>query len=101
MKDVAEKIINGNQLAAARLIRLLEEGDPEGIAGLKALYPHTGKAFVLGITGPPGAGKSTLVTHIITEFRKRDLKVGVVAVDPSSPFSGRLSASSGSCRNFL
>jgi LAO/AO transport system kinase len=88
MEDVAEKIINGNQLAAARLIRLLEEGDPEGITGLKALYPHTGKAFVLGITGPPGAGKSTLVTHMITEFRKRDLKVGVVAVDPSSPFSG-------------
>ena len=88
MKDVAEKIMNGNQLAAARLIRLLEEGDPEGINGLKALYPHTGKAFVLGITGPPGAGKSTLVTHMITEFRKRDLKVGVVAVDPSSPFSG-------------
>jgi LAO/AO transport system kinase len=88
MKDVAEKIINGNQLAAARLIRLLEEGDPEGVNGLKALYPHTGKAFVLGVTGPPGAGKSTLVAHIITEFRKRDLRVGVVAVDPSSPFSG-------------
>ena len=88
MKHVAEKIIDGNQLAAARLIRLLEEGDPEGIDGLKALYPHTGKAFILGITGPPGAGKSTLLTHIITEFRQRDLKVGVVAVDPSSPFSG-------------
>jgi LAO/AO transport system kinase len=88
MKNVAEKIIDGNQLAAARLIRLLEEGDPEGVDGLKALYPHTGKAFILGITGPPGAGKSTLLTHIITEFRQRDLKVGVVAVDPSSPFSG-------------
>ena len=88
MKDVAEKIMNGNQLAAARLIRLLEEGDPEGVNGLKALYPHTGKAFVLGVTGPPGAGKSTLVAHMITEFRKRDLRVGVVAVDPSSPFSG-------------
>ncbi len=88
MKDVAEKIINGNQLAAARLIRLLEESDPEGIDGLKELYPHTGKAFILGITGPPGAGKSTLVTHIISEYRKRGLKVGVVAVDPSSPFSG-------------
>ena len=88
MKDIAEKIINGNQLAAARLIRLIEESDPEGIDGLKELYPHTGKAFILGITGPPGAGKSTLVTHIISEYRKRGLKVGVVAVDPSSPFSG-------------
>jgi LAO/AO transport system kinase len=88
MKDAAQKIIEGNQLAAARLIRLLEEGNPQGVEGLKALYPHTGRAFVLGVTGPPGAGKSTLVAHIITEFRKRDLKVGVVAVDPSSPFSG-------------
>ena len=88
MKDAAQKIIEGNQLAAARLIRMLEEGDPQGVESLKALYPHTGRAFVLGVTGPPGAGKSTLVAHIITEFRKRDLKVGVVAVDPSSPFSG-------------
>jgi LAO/AO transport system kinase len=84
----AEEALKGNQLAGARLIRLLEEGDAEGIEGLKAIYPHTGKAFILGITGPPGAGKSTLVDRIIAEFRGRDLKVGVVAVDPSSPFSG-------------
>jgi LAO/AO transport system kinase len=88
MKVETDKILQGNQLAAARLIRLLEEGDPEGINVLKTLYPQTGKAFILGITGPPGAGKSTLVTHIITEFRQRELRVGVVAVDPSSPFSG-------------
>ena len=88
MKFDAEKILSGNQLAAARLIRLLEEGDPGGVAGLKILYPHTGNALIFGITGPPGAGKSTLMTHIITEFRQRGLKVGVVAVDPSSPFSG-------------
>ncbi len=88
MKIETDKILQGNQLAAARLIRLLEEGDPAGVDGLKTLYPQTGKAYILGITGPPGAGKSTLLTHIISEFRKRDLKVGVVAVDPSSPFSG-------------
>ena len=70
------------------MIRLLEDGDPAGIEGLKVLYPHTGKAFILGITGPPGAGKSTLVDRIVSEFRRRDLTVGVVAVDPSSPFSG-------------
>ncbi|MDW7709021.1 MAG: methylmalonyl Co-A mutase-associated GTPase MeaB [Deferrisomatales bacterium] len=83
-----EEALRGNQLAGARLIRLLEEGEPEGIGALKALYPHTGRAFILGITGPPGAGKSTLVDRIIGEFRARGKTVGVVAVDPSSPFSG-------------
>lgn len=88
MKGEAKKILQGNQLAAARLIRLLEDAEPKGIQVLKALYPHTGNAFILGITGPPGVGKSTLLAHLITEFRQRDLKVGVVAVDPSSPISG-------------
>lgn len=88
MSRYAEKAIQGNQLAGARLIRLLEEEDPEGIEGLKLLYPHTGRAYILGITGPPGAGKSTLVDRIIGEFRSRGKKVGVIAIDPSSPFSG-------------
>jgi LAO/AO transport system kinase len=88
MKGEAKKILQGNQLAAARLIRLLEDAEPKGIQVLKALYPHTGNAFILGLTGPPGVGKSTLLAHLITEFRQRDLKVGVVAVDPSSPISG-------------
>ncbi|UCE56067.1 MAG: methylmalonyl Co-A mutase-associated GTPase MeaB [Desulfobacterales bacterium] len=88
MKGEAKKILQGNQLAAARLIRLLEDAEPKGIQILKALYPHTGNAFILGLTGPPGVGKSTLLAHLITEFRQRDLKVGVVAVDPSSPISG-------------
>jgi LAO/AO transport system kinase len=88
MKTDPKKILQGDQLAGGRLIRLLEEGAPEGIAGFKAIFSRTGNAFVLGITGPPGSGKSTLVAHIIAEFRRRDLKVGVVAVDPSSPLSG-------------
>jgi LAO/AO transport system kinase len=88
MKSDSSKILQGNQLAAARLIRLLENGEPQGVQGLKKLYPHTGNAFIVGLTGPPGAGKSTLLTHVIAEFRRRDLKVGVVAVDPSSPISG-------------
>ncbi|MDX1709438.1 MAG: methylmalonyl Co-A mutase-associated GTPase MeaB [Desulfobacterales bacterium] len=88
MQNNIRKILAGDQLAGARLIRLLEEGDPEGIAVLKDLYAHTGDAFILGITGPPGSGKSTLISQMITECRRRDLKVGVVAVDPSSPLTG-------------
>jgi len=84
----AEKALEGNQLAGARLIRLLEEGDPNGVEELKTIYPHTGRAFILGLTGPPGAGKSTLTDRIISEIRKRGKKVGVIAIDPSSPFSG-------------
>ncbi|MGD8992169.1 MAG: GTP-binding protein, partial [Desulfobacterales bacterium] len=84
MQTDIKKILAGDQLAGARLIRQLEEGDPNGMAGLKAIFAHTGKAFIVGITGPPGCGKSTLVNHMITECRRRDFKVAVVAVDPSS-----------------
>ena len=88
MKIDAQDIIRGDQLAGARLIRLLEDGDPKGIEILKRLYPHTGTAFIMGITGPPGSGKSTLANCIISEVRRRKLKIAVVAIDPSSPISG-------------
>ena len=88
MKIDIQKILQGDQLSGARLMRQLENSDPEGTELLKGLYSHTGRAFVVGITGPPGAGKSTLVDGIISDFRKQDLTVGVVAVDPSSPISG-------------
>jgi len=88
MKIDAQDIIQGSQLAGARLIRLLEEEDPAGIAILKQLYSHTGKAFVAGLTGPPGSGKSTLVNALISEIRSRKMRIAVVAIDPSSPISG-------------
>jgi LAO/AO transport system kinase len=88
MTTTLKKILQGDQLSGARLMRRLENGDPQGTELLKGLYSHTGRAFVIGITGPPGAGKSTLVDAIISEFRKNSTTVGVVAVDPSSPISG-------------
>jgi LAO/AO transport system kinase len=88
MKPEVEKILGGDIQAGARLISLLEDRDPFGIQLLKALYPRTGKAFLVGVTGPAGAGKSTLVARMIGHFRGSGLRVGVVAVDPSSPVSG-------------
>jgi LAO/AO transport system kinase len=69
-------------------MRDIDDRFKSSIPELKALYPHTGNAYILGLTGPPGAGKSTLVDQIIAAFRKKDLRVGVVAIDPTSPFSG-------------
>jgi len=70
------------------MIRLIEENDPSAFEMLKLLYPYAGQAFIIGITGSPGVGKSTLIDALITQFRKLDMKVAVIAVDPTSPFSG-------------
>ena len=86
--SLAEQVLEGNIRAAARLMRDIDDGRPEAIEELKRLYPHTGNAFIIGITGPPGAGKSTLVDQLIASFRTRWKKVGVVAIDPTSPFTG-------------
>ena len=88
MSEIAEKIISGNIRAAARFISDIDNGLPFVREVLKELYPHTGNAYVIGITGAPGVGKSTLVDRLIEGLRKREKKVGVIAVDPTSPFSG-------------
>lgn len=85
---LAAKALEGHQAAGARLIRMLEERDEAALEGLRALYPAAGRARLLGVTGPPGAGKSTLVDRIVGELRRREHRVGVIAVDPSSPFTG-------------
>ncbi len=82
------KIRAGDVRTASRLIRNLEDGLPEAKSSLKRIFPHTGRAHVVGITGAPGAGKSTLVDSLISSFRSNEKTVGVLAVDPTSPFTG-------------
>lgn len=85
---MAEKVIAGDVRSVARLIRDIDDGMPGVREILKELYPYTGKANVIGITGAPGVGKSTLVDQMIAHIRERNKTVGVLAVDPTSPFSG-------------
>ncbi len=86
--DDVERLLAGDLRAAATLMRALDDELPGARDALRAIFPHGGRAFVVGITGSPGVGKSTLVDALITAYRARGERVGVVAVDPSSPFSG-------------
>lgn len=88
MNELVQKVISGDVRSVARLIRDIDDGMPGVREVLKDLYPHTGKAYVVGITGAPGVGKSTLVDQLVNHLRKRGKTVGVLAVDPTSPFSG-------------
>jgi len=83
-----EDVLQGDFRSIARLITLVENELPEASLYLRALYPHTGRAFTIGITGAPGAGKSTLVDRLAAHYRQLDCTVGIIAVDPTSPFTG-------------
>jgi len=86
--QLVRELLQGSAKAAARLITLVEEGDPECQNLMREIYPHTGSAYVVGFTGPPGVGKSTLVGKVAKFLVRQGMEVGIVAVDPSSPFSG-------------
>ena len=88
MSKRAQRVLAGDIRTASRLMRDLDDRVPRAINDLEALYPHTGRSYIIGITGNPGAGKSTVVDALISLYRQQGMKVGVVAVDPTSPFSG-------------
>lgn len=83
-----DKMLRGDRVALARLMTIIESRHSSVPEILKQINPKTGRAYIIGVTGPPGAGKSTLVNELIQFLRKKDKKVGVIAVDPSSPFTG-------------
>ena len=85
---LADSVLNGDRLALARLLTQVENDAPEGRAALDALFPHTGEAHLLGITGGSGTGKSSLVNQLALHYRNQDRRVAILAVDPSSPFTG-------------
>jgi len=88
--DLVHAVLEGNRLALARLLTQVENGTVQGRQALEALFPHTGRAHLIGVTGPPGTGKSSLVNQLALQIRRSDppRKVAIVAVDPSSPFTG-------------
>jgi GTPase len=87
-RELSSKVLKGDHRAVAKAISIVEAGGEPSRKLIQELYPHTGRAFTIGVTGPTGTGKSTLVDKIIEEYRKRERSVGVLAIDPSSAFTG-------------
>ncbi|WP_455462838.1 methylmalonyl Co-A mutase-associated GTPase MeaB [Candidatus Hodarchaeum mangrovi] len=88
MEELVREVLEGNKRAIARAITLIENNPEKCPEFIKSIFSFTGNAFIIGVTGPPGSGKSTLVNSLSKEFRKRGKTIGIVAVDPTSPFSG-------------
>jgi LAO/AO transport system kinase len=87
-QEIARGVLAGDRRSIARAITTIENNNAEAQELIASIFPHTGNAHVIGLTGPPGSGKSTLIDKIIREYRRKDKTVGVIAVDPTSPFTG-------------
>ena len=87
LDELADGVRGGDRRALARAISLVEDGDPLSYDLVRRLYPETGSAFVVGVTGPPGVGKSSLISALVRHVREAGRSVGVISVDPSSPFT--------------
>src|SRR4030088_1656952 len=85
--SLAQRLLDGDKRALARAISLVEDDDPEGWALVREVYPHTGNAAVIGFTGPPGVGKSTLIGRLVAIAREAGRDIAVLSIDPSSPFT--------------
>ena len=88
MDDTIRRLFEGDHRALSRLISLIESQDPRGVEVMAEVYPHTGRAYCIGVTGPPGVGKSTIVDSLAEVMRGEGFSVGILAVDPTSPYSG-------------
>src|SRR2546427_10183656 len=88
VSGLVDDLLAGDKRAAAKLISLIEDDEPEATEALARIHPHTGRAHIVGFTGPPGVGKSSLINRLVRTFRSRGKSVGVVAVDPTSPYTG-------------
>lgn len=86
--EIARRVLEGDRRALARLISMIEDSDTDAVEALAILHRSAGAAHVIGVTGPPGAGKSTLVDRLAKSYRQLNKKIGIIAVDPSSPFTG-------------
>src|SRR2546425_6466315 len=88
VEGLVDSLLKADKRSAGKLISLIEDDEPEAVEAVALIFPHTGRAHVVGLTGPPGVGKSSLINRLVRAFRSRGKTVGVVAVDPTSPYTG-------------